>query len=61
MSSQIQNYRLVTLNYRVVPGFAGIMRESVRRKNSLLDRELKVSLLVPHMSRRTGRLSLRKK
>ena len=41
MSSQIQNYRLVTLNDRVVPGFAGIMRESVREKNSS-DRELKV-------------------
>ena len=33
MSSQIQNYSLVTLNDRVVPGFAGIMRESVREKN----------------------------
>jgi hypothetical protein len=42
MSSQIQNYRLVTLNDRVVPGFAGIMRESVREKHSLSDRELKV-------------------
>jgi hypothetical protein len=30
MSSQIQNYSLVTLNDRVVPGFAGIMCESVR-------------------------------
>jgi hypothetical protein len=42
MSSQIQSYRLVTLNDRVVPGFAGIVRESVREKNSLSDRELKV-------------------
>jgi hypothetical protein len=42
MSSQKQNYSLVTLNDRVVPGFAGIMRESVREKNSLSDRELKV-------------------
>jgi predicted dinucleotide-binding enzyme len=41
MSSQIQDYRLVTLNDRVVPGFAGIMRESLREKNSS-DRELKV-------------------
>ena len=42
MSSQKKNYSLVTLNDRVVPGFAGIMRESVREKNSLSDRELKV-------------------
>jgi hypothetical protein len=41
MSSQIRSCRLVTLNDRVVPGFAGIMRESVREKNSS-DRELKV-------------------
>jgi hypothetical protein len=61
MSSQIQNYRLVTLNDRVVPGFAGIMRESVREKHSLSDRELKVVLLVPRMSRRARRLSLLKK
>ena len=51
MSSQIQNYRLVTLNDRVVPGFAGIMRESVREKKSLSDRELKVVLASPcHVS-----------
>jgi hypothetical protein len=51
MSSQNQNYRLVTLNDRVVPGFAGIMRESVRAKESLLDRELKVVVASPsHVS-----------
>jgi hypothetical protein len=50
MSSQIQNYSLVTLNDRVVPGFAGIMRESVREK-TLSDRELKVVVASPsHVS-----------
>jgi hypothetical protein len=50
MSSQIQNYSLVTLNDRVVPGFAGIMRESVREKNPS-DRELKVVVACPsHIS-----------
>ena len=42
MSSQSQNYNLVTLNDRVVPGFAGIMRESVRAKESASDRDLKI-------------------
>ena len=42
MSSRIQNYSLITLNDRIVPGFAGILRESVRAKESLSDRELKV-------------------
>ena len=46
MSSQLQNYRLITLNDRVVPGFAGIMRESVREKNPS-DRELKVVVASP--------------
>jgi len=46
MSSHLQNYRLVTLNDRVVPGFAGIMRESVREKNPS-DRELKVVVASP--------------
>jgi uncharacterized C2H2 Zn-finger protein len=46
MSSQLQNYSLVTLNDRVVPGFAGIMRESVREKNPS-DRELKVVVACP--------------
>lgn len=46
MSSQIQSYSLVTLNDRVVPGFAGIMRESVREK-SPSDRELKVVVASP--------------
>jgi hypothetical protein len=46
MSSQIQNYRLVTLNDRVVLGFAGIMRESVREQNPS-DRELKVVVASP--------------
>jgi hypothetical protein len=46
MSSQLQNYRLVTLNDRVVPGFAGIMRESVREKNPS-DRELRVVVASP--------------
>ena len=51
MSSQTQNYSLVTLNDRVVPGFAGIMRESVRAKESLSDRELKVVVASPsHLS-----------
>ena len=47
MSSQIQSYTLVTLNDRVLPGFAGIMRESVRAKNSPEDRELKVVVASP--------------
>ncbi len=34
MSSQNQNYSLVTLNDCLVPGFAGIMRESVRARKS---------------------------
>src|ERR1700747_1826226 len=46
MSSQLQNYSLVTLNDRVVPGFAGVMRESVREKNPS-DRELKVVVACP--------------
>jgi hypothetical protein len=46
MSSQSQNYSLVILNDRVVPGFAGIMRESVREKNPS-DRELKVVVASP--------------
>jgi hypothetical protein len=51
MSSHIHNFRLVTLNDRVVPGFAGIMRESVRAKNSPEDRELKVVVAsVAHVS-----------
>jgi hypothetical protein len=47
MSSQIQSYRLVILNDRVVPGFAGIMRESVRAKDSPEARELKVVVAGP--------------
>ena len=47
MSSQSQNYRLVTLNDRVVPGFAGIMRESVRARKSASDRELKIVVASP--------------
>jgi hypothetical protein len=46
MSSQLQNYCLVTLNDRVVPGFAGIMRESVREKNPS-GRELKIVVANP--------------
>jgi hypothetical protein len=53
MSSRIQNYSLVTLNDRVVPGFAGIMRESIRAKESLPDRELKVVGMANFLSRRT--------
>jgi hypothetical protein len=47
MSSQIKNYSLVTLNDRVVPGFAGIMRESVRTKDSPEAREIKVVVASP--------------
>ena len=47
MSSQSQNYSLVILNDRVVPGFAGIMRESVRARNSASDRELKIVVASP--------------
>jgi len=47
MSSQSQNYNLVTLNDRVVPGFAGIMRESVRARKSASDRELKIVVASP--------------
>ena len=47
MSSWIQSYRLVTLNDRVVPGFASIMRESVRAKDSPEARELKVVVAGP--------------
>jgi hypothetical protein len=50
MSSQIQKYRLVILNDRVVPGFAGIMRESAREKKPLSNRELKVVLASPSQS-----------
>jgi hypothetical protein len=51
MSSQIKKYRLVILNDRVVPGFAGIMRESAREKKPLSNRELKVVLASPsHLS-----------
>jgi hypothetical protein len=46
MSSQSKNYSLVILNDRVVPAFAGIMRESVREKN-FSDRELKVVVASP--------------
>jgi hypothetical protein len=53
MSSRIQNYSLITLNDRIVPGFAGILRESVRAKESLSDRELKVVVAsLSHVSRR---------
>src|SRR5271156_3006747 len=45
MSSQSQNYSLVILNDRVVPGFAGIMRESVRARK--WDRELKIVVASP--------------
>jgi len=47
MSSQNQNYSLVTLNDRVIPGFVGIMRESVRASKSPSDRELKVVVASP--------------
>ena len=47
MSSQGQNYSLVILNDRVVPGFAGIMRESVRARNSASDRQLKIVVASP--------------
>ena len=47
MSTQTPNYSLIILNDRVVPGFAGIMRESVRAKGSLSDRELKVVVASP--------------
>ena len=47
MSSRMQSYRLVTLNDRVVPGFAGIMRESVREKDLPEARELKVVVASP--------------
>jgi hypothetical protein len=46
-SSESQNYSLVILNDRVVPGFAGIMRESVRARNSASDRELKIVVASP--------------
>jgi hypothetical protein len=46
MFSQLQNYSLVTLNDRVVPGFAGIMRESVRERNPS-GRELKIVVASP--------------
>jgi hypothetical protein len=47
MSSQTHNYSLVTLNDLVVPGFAGIMRESVRARKSPSDRELNVVVASP--------------
>ena len=47
MSSESQNYSLVILNDRVVPGFAGIMRESVRAGKSASDRELKIVVAGP--------------
>lgn len=47
MSTQSQNYSLVTLNDRVVPGFAGILRESVRARKSVSDRELKIVVAGP--------------
>jgi hypothetical protein len=39
MSSQSDSYSLVTLNDRVVPGFAGIMRASMLATQSRSPRE----------------------
>jgi hypothetical protein len=47
MSLENHYYSLVTFNDRVVPGFAGIMRESVRAKDSPQTRELKVVVASP--------------
>jgi hypothetical protein len=47
MSSQSQNYSLVTLTDRVLPGFAGIMRESMIAAKSASDRELKIVVSSP--------------
>jgi hypothetical protein len=47
MSSPSQFYSLVTLNDRVVPGFAGIMRASMMTGESLADRQLKVIVASP--------------
>jgi hypothetical protein len=53
MSSQSQNYSLVTLTDRVLPGFAGIMRESMIAAKSASDRELKIVVSSPsHVSDR---------
>ena len=58
MSSESQNYSLVILNDRVVPGFAGIMRESVRARKSASDRELKIVVASPSNAPRARGLSL---
>ena len=58
MSSQIQSYALVTLNDRVVPGFAGIMRSQYEQRIHLKSVNSKSSLLLPRMSRRARRSSL---
>ena len=47
MSSQSDNYSLVTLNDRLFPGFAGIMRASMVAKRSPSDREIKVVVASP--------------
>ncbi|MGA8476972.1 MAG: hypothetical protein WB696_03340 [Chthoniobacterales bacterium] len=47
MSSQSHNYSLVTLNDRLFPGFAGIMRASMLARESLLGREIKVVVANP--------------
>ena len=47
MSSESHNYSLVTLNDRLFPGFAGIMRASMLARESLLGREIKVVVASP--------------
>jgi hypothetical protein len=47
MSSQNRNYSLVTLNDRLFPGFAGVMRASMVARNSLSSREIKVVVASP--------------
>ena len=47
MSSPTHFYTLVTLNDRVVPGFAGIMRASMMTGESLENRQLKVIVASP--------------
>ena len=47
MLSENHHYRLVTLNDRLFPGFAGVMRASMIARKSLSSREIKVVVASP--------------